>query len=208
MIRGSLWLHLAVLLPLTAAAAQESRGRARICLAPASVEGAVGSVAEVMTAVRETFTSYLTGPSVEVTPLKARLESQAREEARGARCPYLLLVKLKHVRKSGGGLLRRMAGSAVQEGAWSAGAAATSTVGRVASSAAAGAAGAAAYDFAAAIRTKDELTLTYRLEAAVGTALVKESEKRKAKFDGEDLLTPLVEHAANAVVTAVAKGDR
>lgn len=208
MIRGSLSLCLATLLPLTAATAQGMRDRTRICLAPASVEGAVGSAADAMTAVRETFTSFLTGPSLEVTPLSARLESQAREEAKAATCPYLLLVRLKHVRKSGGGLLRRMAGSAVQEGAWSAGAAATTTAGRVASSAAAGAAGAAAYDFASSIKTKDELTLTYHLEAASGTVLVEGSEERKAKSDGEDLLTPLVEHAARAVVAAAAKGRR
>ena len=209
MIRRSLLLHLAALLPLTTAVAQASHDSTRICLAPASVESAVGNAAEAMAAVRESFTSYLTGPSLKVTPLSARLESQAREEAKATNCPYLLLTTVKHVRKTGGsGFLRRIAGGAVQEGVWSAGAATNSTAGRVATSAAAGAAGAAASDFASSVKTKDEMTLTYRLESAAGNALVDKTEKRKAKSDGEDLLTPLVEHAAEAVAVAVAKGAR
>jgi hypothetical protein len=73
----------------------------------------------------------------------------------------------------------------------------------VAASAAAGAASAAAWDFATAVRTKDELTLTYRLEGADGAKLVEKTEKRKAESDGEDLLTPLVERAAEAIAAAV-----
>jgi hypothetical protein len=149
------------------------------------------------------------GPTIRVTPLNARLQSQVREEAKLAGCPYLLLTTVKQVHKTGGGgLLGRMAGGAGQQGAWSAAGGAGSTAGRVAASAAAGAAGTAASDWASSVKTKDQLSLTYRLEAADGKVLVEKTEKRKAESDGEDLLTPLVEHAAEAIAAAVAKAPR
>jgi hypothetical protein len=174
----------------------------QICLAPAAVEAAPNGV-DPLGAVRETFTSFLSGPSLGVAPLNARLQSQVREEAKLASCRYLLLTTVKHERKTGGGgLLGRVAGGAVQHGAWSVAGATGSTVGRVVAGAAAGAASSAAYDYAASSRNKDELTLTYRLESA-GTVLVEKSGKRKAKSDGEDLLTPLVQRASEAIANAV-----
>lgn len=183
-------------------AAPASPGGTRICLAPATVEAAPNGM-DPMTAVRETFTSFLTGPSLALTPLQARLASQVREEAKLAGCPFLLLPTIKHQRKTGGGgLLGKVASGAVQQGAWSVTGSTSSTVGRVVAGAAAGAATSAAYDYASNSRIKDELTLSYRLEAAAGAVLLEESEKRKAKSDGEDLLTPLVQRAAEAIALA------
>lgn len=191
-------------LPLAASAAQDTTSsKTTVCLAPPSVASAAGNANDAANAVRETFAGYLTGPSLSAKKLTARLESQARLEARAAACPYLLLTTVKHVRKSGGGILGRMAGSAAQQAAWSVGSATNSTAGRIVTSAAAGAAGAAASNYASSMKTKDELTLTYRLESATGTVLVHETAKRKATSDGEDLITPLVEEAATAVSDAV-----
>jgi hypothetical protein len=183
--------------------AQETQSVTRICLAPASVEGASGSAAAAMDAVRETFTSYLTGPSLRAEPLKARLASQVKEEAKQSGCPYLLLTTIKHVQKrGGGGLLGRMAAGAAQQGAWEAGVASGSAAGRIAGHAAYGAAGQAASNYAAGTRNKDEMTLGYRLETPDGKVLVEKRDKRKAGQDGEDLLTPLVESASEAIVAA------
>jgi hypothetical protein len=175
---------------------------ARICLAPTAIE--TGSVGDAANAVRETFTSFLSGPKFTITPLQSRLESQARDEAKAGNCPYLLLTRVKHTHKqSGGGLLGRAAAGAAQQGAWSAGSAIGSVGGRVAAGAAAGAAGAAASSYASTVKSKDELTLSYRLESAAGAALLDKSEKHKAESDGEDLLTPMVQKAAEAIVSAV-----
>jgi hypothetical protein len=177
----------------------------RICLAPAAVEAAPNGV-DPVTAVRATFTSFLTGPSLAVTPLEARLASQVREEAKLAGCPYLLLPTLKHQRKTGGrGLLGQAATGAVQHGAWSVVGSTSSTVERAVAGAAAGAATGAAYNYASSSRVKDELTLSYRLESATGAVLLEESEKRKAKSDGEDLLTPMVQRAAEGIAAATNK---
>jgi hypothetical protein len=47
--------------------------------------------------------------------------------------------------------------------------------------------------------------LSYRLESAGGRAVLEHSEKRKAKTDGEDLLTPLAQRAAEAIADAVSQ---
>lgn len=174
----------------------------RICLAPAAVEASNNATAAA-NAVRETFVAFLTGPSLTSEPLKARLESQVKEEAKQAACPYLLLTTLKTVSKrSGGGLLGQVAAGAVRQGAWEAGVSSGSAAGRIAGSAAYGGLTQAAYNYAATIRNKDELSLSWRLEAANGTVLLEKREKRNAKSDGEDLLTPLVQQAAEQIVAA------
>ena len=179
---------------------------AQICLAPASVEAAPNGV-DPVAAVSAAFSTFLNGPTLAVQPLSARLQSQARQEAKLGGCGFLLLTTVKHERKTGGsGLLGRMAGGAVQQGAWAAtGAVGGSTVGRVVAGAAAGAASSTINDYAMSSRQKDELTLTYRLEDGSGKVLVEDSEKRKAKADGEDLLTPIAQTAAEAIAEAVAK---
>jgi hypothetical protein len=195
---------LSVALP-AAAAAQGKAAGPQICLAPTSVEASVGSASGVSDAVRETLTSFLTGPSIGVSALSARLESQVREEAANAGCRYVLFTTAKHQRKQGGGFLSRAAGGAVQQGAWrAAGEIGGSGAGRIAADAAAGAAGAAATDLAYGTRSKDEMSLAWRLETSDRKVLVEKSAKRKASSDGEDLLTPLAEQAAEAVAAAVA----
>lgn len=203
---------LLVRLPL-AAGAQDSASSApavtQICLAPATVE-AVPNGVDPLAAVRDAFTSFLTGPTLSVQPLNARLQSQVREEAKLAGCGFLLLTKIKHQRKSGGGgILGKMVGGAVQQGAWAVtGSVAGSVVGQVAAGAAAGAASTAVNDYAMNSKQTDELTLSYRLESGSGKVLVEKSEKRKAEADGEDLLTPLAQKAAEAIAEAVTKGGK
>jgi len=185
--------------------AAQAPDSARVCLAPAQVEASNNATAAI-DAVRETFVTYLTGPSIAAQPLTARLESQAKEEAKQAGCPFVLLTTVKLASKrSGGGLLGQVAAGAVRQGAWEAGVASGSAAGRVAGSAAYSGLSQAAASYAVTVRNKDELTLGVRLLAANGTVLVDQREKRSAKSDGEDLLTPLVQQAAEAIVAATRK---
>jgi len=192
----------------SAAQSRESGGPNvnQICLAPATVAAAPSGV-DPLTAVRDAFTSFLTGPTLAVRPLTARLQSQVRQEAKLAGCRFLLLPTVKHERKSGGrGFVGKAAAGAVQQGAWAvSGAAGGSAATRIAAGAAAGAASTAVYDYSSNFRQKDELMLSYRLESASGAVLLEKSEKRKAKSDGEDMLTPLTQRAAEAIAQAVAK---
>ena len=174
----------------------------RVCLAPARAQMVAGNTDGAIAAVRETFTAFLSGPSLAVAPLNARLVSQVREEAKLANCPYLLFTTLKLERKEGRGLLARVASGAVETGAWAVAGSSASIATRVAAGAAVSAA-VAAREVASSVRTKDELTVGYRLENADGKVLVEKSEKRKASSDGEDLLTPLVERAAGSIAATM-----
>lgn len=195
--------------PVTAVTAQDTAPNAKtatqICLAPVTVEATPAGM-DPVAAVRDAFMNFLTGPSLGVQPLNARLQSQVREEAKLADCRFLLLPSIKHERKTGGGgLLGRVAGGAVQSGAWAVAGSAGSTAGRVVAGAAAGAASSAVSGYASGSQQSDELTISYRLESADGKVLLKKSGKQKAKSAGEDLLTPVVQRAAEAIANAVAK---
>ena len=200
---ASTTLLLLASLPLASAAPRHHGDTTRICLAPPDAQIPYRDNAGAVAAVRETFTGFLTGPSLAVTPLSARLASQTREEAKQISCRYLLFTTVKQVRKTGSSLLRRMAGSAAENGAWqvAAGGVGAGAATRIVAASAAG--GVATTNFASAVQAKDELTLEYRLELPDGRALLEKTEKRKAKTDGEDLLSPLVQGAAEAIAAAV-----
>src|SRR5689334_1967349 len=151
----------------------------RVCIAPASVQMTAGNSDAAIDAVRGTFTTFLTGPSLAVKPLTSRLASQVREEAKSAGCPYLLLTTFKHERKGGHSVLGQAASGAVQEGAWTVMTSTRSTPTKIAAGAAVSAAG-ATREVVSSFRAKDELTLGWRLEAPDGKVLVDKSEKRKA----------------------------
>lgn len=186
--------------------AQGAADKTTICLAPAAVQMASGSSGDGGTAVRESFASYLSGPTLAVTPLNAKLASQAREEAKQASCKYVVYTSMKLERnKSGGGLFGKIVGEAVQSSAYELrGRAGGSVAGRVVTSAAASAAAEAARNFASNVKTRDELTLDWRLESIDGGVVAKNNAKSKASSDGQDLLTPMVERAAETIANAVA----
>lgn len=176
---------------------------APICLGPATAQFPNVDASQASNGVSELFKSYLTGPSLSVVQLTARLTSQAREEAHNANCKFVLFVTAKGERHKKGAL-GQIAGKAAQEAAWGAAANSSTATKRVASMGAVGAARAAT-DIAATTRSEDELELSYRLESETGTVLKEGNAKQKAKSDGEDLLTPLVEHAAEEIAAVVSK---
>jgi hypothetical protein len=169
-----------------------------------SAKGAAGDATEFATSLRELFVSYLTGPSLRAMPLEARLASQAIEEARQKDCGHVLVTSIERKRNDGSGwgrALGRAAGSAAWYG--------VPYGGTAASAAARSAAVAGAHAIstkAAETKAKDEVTLEYRfgtLDAALRATA--RTEKAKAKSDGEDLLTPLVEKAAEVIAAAILK---
>jgi hypothetical protein len=196
-------LHLIVPIIITSLVAAPHTN-APVCLAPASTQFASTNNAAASDAVTELFKSYLTGPTISATALTAKLASQAREEARRANCKFVLFVTVKQQRGRSGGALGQIAGQAAKEAAWGAAVEASTATKRVASMGAVGAARAAT-DIAATTKTHDELELSYRLESETGSVLKEAKSKQKAKSDGEDLLTPLIEHAAEEIAGIVVK---
>lgn len=191
-----------IALPFASILAQDKPAANRICLVPPSTEVAAGSAETASTAVQAAFTSFLAGPTLGVTPLKARLASQARQEAAQESCRFVLFTTIKHQHKTSNSFLRRAAGNAVESGASQMMGSARGVGARAAARAAASAAG-AVRDLSYAVKTRDEMMLTFRLESGDGVILLTKSEARTAKSDGEDLLTPLVEQAAEAIAAAV-----
>jgi len=169
-----------------------------------SARGVDGDATVFSTSLRELFMSYLTGPSIRAIALDAKLPAQAIEEARQKECGYLLLTTVTRVRHDGNGVgraLGRAAGTAASYG--------IPYGGSVAGSAARSAAVAGAYAISSmsyATKAKDEITLDYRigtLDRVTNAPMT--SQKEKAKQDGEDLLTPMVENASGAIAAVVSK---
>jgi hypothetical protein len=173
-----------------------------IAIVTPSVQGIEGNAAEIGTSVRDLFVTYLTGPSIRVIQLQARLASQVIAEAKQQNCDQVLTATL--TRKRGGGTLGKVMGQAAGTASWSIPGGGTTTS-AIARGAAVGVAQAVS-SLASTTRAKDELQLEYRVSSAAGAATVgPKTEKLKATVDGEDLLTPLVGRASEAIATALVK---
>jgi len=191
--------------PAPANDAPKKAGVIRLCLAIPRAQMRTGDAAQAAEGVRNTFKSFFTGPTLETVALTARLPSQAFEEAKQSGCEYVLYSSLTHKKGgSGGGLLGRALGDVANTAVWHI-PGGSSTAGAVARSAAISGVYTAA-SIANSIKAKDELTLEYKLEATDGAKLlIAKIEKAKAKSDGEDVITPLIEKAVEAVAAAMMK---
>ena len=181
----------------------KKEGASRIGIVMPKAQMTAGDSARAAEALRNTLASYLTAPNVELVAINARLPAQALEEARQSNCDYVLYASLTQ-KKGGGGMFGKALGSI-----------ASSAVGHLPGGSNAGEAVArsvavttvyTAADISRDIKSKDELTLEYKLESTDASRPgVASSAKAKAKSDGEDVFTPLVEKAAQAVMDVVVK---
>jgi hypothetical protein len=125
-------------------------------------------------------------------------------EATQKECDYILYSGLSQQapKKSGFGLLKNahamtgmmpVIGMSGRTGA---------IVGQAAATTALGVAG----ELSSGVKAKSELTLEYRLTApGAAEPVAANTEKSKADSDGQDVITPMVEHAAAAVLGAAVK---
>lgn len=180
-------------------------GVIRIGLILPNIQMNAGNAAQAAEAVRSAFATYLTGPTLEVVPLTARLPSLAMDEARQSQCDYVLSSSMT-VKKGGGGssmfgrAIGNIAGSAAGHipggGSAATGAARSTVITGVYTTAA----------IANSIKARDEVTLEYRLDPTDSTKPgLNDKAKSKASRDGEDAVTPLIERAAQVVVNAVVR---
>ncbi len=180
-------------------------GVIRIGVILPKVQLTAGDPAQAAEALRKSFAGHLNGPSIEVVSLSARLPSQAIDEARQAQCDYILSASM-NVKKGGGGgsmfgrAIGNIAGSAAGHipggGSASTGAARSAAITGVYTTAA----------IVSSIKAKDELSLEYRLDSVeTSKTVVSNTAKAKAKSDGEDILTPLVQTSAQTIVATVKK---
>ena len=183
-------------------AASQRSGAPCIAMSLPTVQGADGNATDVAGAVRDLFTSYLQGPSINIISLESRLAIQANEEAKQKSCDQVLIVSLTR-KRGGSGVFGRALAHAGATAAWH------TPIGGVGANVARGAAIAgaqAASEIASNTRAKDEMRMQYRLVATDGRVIVKpKEEKAKASADGEDILTPLVQTASESIASVVIK---
>ena len=186
------------------AASRSAAAQDPVCIAIGLpvVSGLQGNADEAGTALREVFTSYLTSPSTKIVALEAKLASQAPAEAKQKGCGLLLTVSAT-AKRSGPSVFSKVASEAGRQASWYV------PAGSLGSAAARGAAIGGAHaiaNIAAGTRAKDEMKLEYRVTSLDGKTVLKpQEEKLKASVDGEDIITPLVRKASEAIVAAAIK---
>ncbi|HKS57624.1 MAG TPA: hypothetical protein VJS12_20165 [Steroidobacteraceae bacterium] len=187
----------ALAVPSAAGAEAGASQGVRIGLVKPKVQMGSGDSAQASETIRGMLSEYLSGPTLQVTLLEARLPEQFEEEARRAGCDYILSTEVVHRRSAGGGgVLGRALGNF--GGYVPAKDAVTSLV-------LSGAVRTAA-DVATSVKAKDEMQLEFLLrQPGAATPVLTKTVKGRARSDGEDILTPLVEGAAAEIGGAVSQ---
>jgi len=190
----------------TATAGVKQAGVIRIGLVGVKT-GAIGqglNAADLAAAVQNTLTQYLKVPNLEVVTLDAKLASAIDGEAKQKECDYVIYANVSH-KKGGGGGFGSMFGSTLGLAVGSVGIGHTgSTVGNIAGQIATQAIVSAA-TVSSNVRSKDEITLDLKLNKIDGTQAFAKIYKAKAKSDGDDIVSNVIEQAAQAIVTTVGR---
>ena len=165
--------------------------------------GSVGdglNAADLAAAVRNTLAEYLKSPNVELVQLEAKLPSQVDAEARQKECDFVVYSNVSHKKGGGGGfggMFSKVVAPAVgQVGIGHTGSTAGNVAGQVATTTIVSAGA-----MSANVKQKDELTLDVKVQTP-GSATPNASRefKSKAKSAGEDIITPVVEQAAQMIL--------
>jgi hypothetical protein len=178
----------------------KKEGTIRVGLAGVKT-GAVGegiNAAALAGSIQNTLAQYLKGTRVEIVPLEARLAQALEAEAKEKNCQFILYATISHKKGGGGfGMLKMIApvlGSVVPVAGVGG-----MIAGQIASTAINSSMG--------NVKAKDEFTLDIKLQTggAAGAYALNKQFKAKAKSAGEDVVSPLVEQAAIALVEQLSK---
>jgi hypothetical protein len=163
------------------------------------------SVAEPL---RSLLSRYLSGPIVELVALDSLVTQQAEAEAQLKQCNYILYSAVTQKKTGGNGMglfkgATAFANMAPGVGAVRAAGGALAAAGSVANAASAAQ---EAASVSKGVKAKSEVSFEYKLMAAGNPAAVlSDAIKAKPAADGEDVMTPLVQQVAQAVITQVTK---
>ncbi len=189
-------------------------GKIRIGVAPPDAQVGQGSNtgADYSTPIRNAEIALMNGPAVEIAPLDSHIAMQLQAEAQQKQCDYILFSSVAVKHGSGG------FGKFAKFGGMAASMTPLGMAGGMKSAVAAQAAGMAASQMAqqqamnqlagfnGQIKSKDDVTVQYQLVATgQTTAVLQKSLQGKAKSDGEDVLTLLLQQTATDVLGQVSK---
>src|SRR5687768_16271427 len=179
-------------------------GVIRIGIMLPKVQLTSGDTTQAAETLRKSFAGYLNGPAIEVVTLSAQLPAQAVEEARQSQCDYILSASMNVKKGGGGSMFGKAIGNIAGSAAGHIPGGGSATTGAARSAAITGVYTTAA--IASSIKAKDELSLEYKLDSVeTSKTVLSNTAKAKAKSDGEDILTPSVETAAQTIVATVTK---
>jgi hypothetical protein len=205
----------ALLLAALGTAASANTAAPTICIALPKAQLGQGNNAavDVSEPVRTTLGQYMTGPGIQLVRLDARIPIQIDAEAAEKNCSYVLQTSVVQTKKAAS-LFKKLAplASALPMLGGAGGNMGAMMATQVASSAITAG---AQQDYAAAmsgaqqsnVKAGDTVTVEYTL-AKVGAAEAPKpvALQAKAKQDGEDVIGPMLEQVATAVLTiALAK---
>jgi hypothetical protein len=204
--------------PLPQTLGPRAPGKIRIGIAPAQAQLGQGNNAQADygTPIRNAIVFLMNGPAIEIAALDSRLPIQTQAEAQQKQCDFVLFsnVTVKH---SGGGFGKFMKAAGPMSSMIPMAGVAKGMGGAMASQAAGMAAQAAAQaaqqsainqlaGFNGQIKSKDDVTIVYQLiPTGQNNPRLENTLKGKAKSDGEDVMTPLIQEAANTILTEVTK---
>lgn len=156
---------------------------------------------ELAGAIQNTLTDSLNKPNLEVVRLEAKNATEVEAEAKSKECDYVIYANISH-KKGGGGMFGKVMsgmGSAIPGVGYG------DTAGAIARDVAVTALYTAA-SISAQVKSKDEISLEIKIQPTGSPAAIFTKQyKAKAKSDGEDIITPIVEQAAQAITETVAQ---
>lgn len=161
--------------------------------------GSVGegiAAADLAKAVENSLGQTVKGTKVEVVPIEAKLASGQAPEIKEKECDYVLLATASH-KKGGGGFggFGRMLSTVAPVMGYG------SYAGQIAASAVITAA-----SMSGSMKAKDEVTLDVTVSSAANNSpMLAKQFKAKAKGDGDDIISAVIEQAAQALIDTVGK---
>ncbi|PYS99012.1 MAG: hypothetical protein DMF63_13140 [Acidobacteria bacterium] len=168
--------------------------------------GAVGeglNASDLSAAVQNTLTSFLKVPNVEVVALEARLSSAIAAEAQQKECDYVIYTNVSHKKGGGGGGFGGMFGQALGSAIGATGIGHTGNVagniaGQIATQSIV-----SATSMSGNVKSKDEISLDIKLNKGDGSAAFAKVYKVKAKSNGDDIISQVIEQAAEEIVRTI-----
>ena len=184
----------------------KKQGTVRIGIADVKT-GAIGegvTAADLAAAIESTMMQYLKVPNVEVVPIDAKLASAIDAEARQKECDFVLNITASH-KKGGGGGFGKMFGSALgaavgRTGIGHTGSTAGNIAGQIATQSIV-----SATSVSSQMKAKDEISLDVKFISLSGGAGLAKAFKVKSKSDGDDIISAVIEQAAEAIVATISK---
>lgn len=153
--------------------------------------------ADLAAAVERALAGRLKSQTVEMIRMDATMPTQIEAEAIQKECDYVIYTNVSH-KKGGGGGFGGMLGKVSSAVAMAAEGGTGGGDGREASQG-----NATPATVSAGVKSKDELTLDLRVQTSANASPVTARQfKAKAKSAGEDIISPVVEQAAQAVLAA------